>query len=187
MTIRQALHATLLGWCLAAGTAWAQTAAPVVLSLTAQFDGQSETKRVTLSTAASPTGQHIALLERTHTYDVGGSMPRAQWEARFAAGLPDDTIPLGCDTTTCQFMRHRSAKTGVDVSLRPMVGSGEFQALSIGVTPHRFQPSPDAEAPARVDTWTRNLDTSLRVGDNRVIDLDGHGVLTIERLGPRDR
>lgn len=182
MTIRQWLHATLLGGCLAAGTAWAQTAAPVVLSVTAQFDGQSETKRVTLPTEASPAGQHVALLERTHTYDVGGSMPRAQWEARFAAGLPDDTIPLGCDTTTCQFMRHRWAKTGVDVTLRPMIVSGEFQTLSIGVTLHRFQPSPDVDAPARVDTWARNLDTSLRVGDNRVIDLDGHGVLTIERL-----
>ncbi|MCO5398072.1 hypothetical protein [Ralstonia soli] len=183
MTIRQALHATLLGCSLATGTVWAQMAAPVVISVTAQFDGQSETKRVTLPMETSGTGQHVALLERTQTYDVGGSMPRAQWEARFAAGLPDDTAPLGCDATTCQFMRHRWAKTGVDVTLRPMVVSGEFQTLSIGVTLHRFQPSPDADAPARVDTWTRNLDTSLRVGDNRVIDLDGHGVLTIERLG----
>lgn len=182
MTIRQTLHATLLGCCLATGTAWAQPAMPVVLSVTAQFDGQSETKRVTLSTDSAATGQHVALLEHTHTYDVGGSMPRKEWEERFAAGLPDDTIPLGCDTTTCQFMRHRWAKTGVDVTLRPMIVSGAFQTLSIGVTLHRFQPSPDAEAPARVDTWTRNLDTSLRVGDTRSMDLDGQGVLTIERL-----
>jgi hypothetical protein len=182
MTIRRILHATLLGCGLAAGTAWAQTAAPVVLSVTAQFDGQSETKRITLPAEPSATGQHLALLERTQTYDVGGSMPRAQWEERFAAGVPDDTIPLGCDTTTCKFMRHRWAKTGVDVTLRPMIVSGVFQTLSIGVTLHRFQPSPDAEAPARVDTWARSLDTSLRVGDSRTMDLDGHGVLTIERL-----
>ncbi|MGS0621756.1 hypothetical protein ACU8YE_02520 [Ralstonia sp. VS2407] len=182
MTIRQALRTTLLGCCLAAGTAWAQPAVPVILSVTAQFDGQSETKRVTLSADTSTTGEHIALLERTHTYDVGGSMPRKEWEARFAAGLPDDTIPLGCDTTTCQFMRHRWAKTGVDVTLRPMGASGEFQTLSIGVTLHRFQPSPDTEAPAHVDTWARNFDTSLRIGDTRTMDLDGHGVLTIERL-----
>ena len=182
MTIRQALRATLLGCCLAAGTVLAQPTVPVVLSVTAQFDGQSETKRVTLATDTSTTGQHVALLERTHTYDVGGSMPRKEWETRFAAGLPDDTIPQGCDTTTCQFIRHRWAKTGVDVTLRPMVMSGEFQTLSIGVTLHRFQPSPDAEAPARVDTWTRNLDTSLRIGDTKTMDLDGHGVLTIERL-----
>lgn len=64
-----------------------------------------------------------------------------------------------------------------------MVASGEFQTLSIGVTLHRFQPSPDAEAPARIDTWTGNVDTSLRVGDTKTMDLDGHGVLTIERLG----
>lgn len=184
MTIRPRLHTMLLGCCLVAGAASAQAAAPVVLSVTAQFDGQSETKRITLPTETSATGEHVALLERTQTYDVGGSMPRKEWEERFAAGLPDDTIPLGCDTTTCKFMRHHWAKTGVDVTLRPMVVSGEFQTLSIGVTLHRFQPSPDAEAPAHVDTWARNLDTSLRVGDNRVIDLDGHGVLTIERLAP---
>ncbi|WP_024973057.1 hypothetical protein [Ralstonia pickettii] len=183
MTIRQTVRAMLLGCCLAAAPALAQLTVPVILSVTAQFDGQSETKRVTLSANTSTTGQHVALLERTHTYDVGGSMPRKDWEARFAAGLPDDTIPLGCDTTTCQFIRHRWAKTGVDVTLRPMVVSGEFQTLSIGVTLLRFQPSPDAEAPARVDTWTRNLDTSLRVGDTKTMDLDGHGMLTIERLG----
>lgn len=182
MRIRQALRATLLGSCLAAGTVLAQPTAPVALSVTAQFDGQSETKRVTLATDTSTTGQHVALLERTHTYDVGGSMPRKEWETRFAAGPPDDTIPQGCDTTTCQFIRHRWAKTGIDVALRPMVVSGEFQTLSIGVTLHRFQPSPDAEAPARIDTWTRNLDTSLRIGDTKTMDLDGHGVLTIERL-----
>lgn len=182
MTIRRPLHATLLGCCLAAGTAWAQTSAPVVLTVTAQFDGQSETKRLTLPAQTSTAGEHVALLERTHTYDVGGSMPRQQWEERFATGLPHDTIPLGCDTTTCRFMRHRWAKTGVDVTLRPMMVSGEFQTLSIALTLHRFQPSPDAEAPARVDTWARNIDTSLRVGDSRIIDLDGHGVLTIERL-----
>lgn len=182
MTIRQTVRAMLLGCCLAAAPALAQPTTPVILSVTAQFDGQSETKRVTLSAETSTTGQHVALLERTHTYDVGGSIPRKEWEARFAAGLPDDTIPLGCDTTTCQFIRHRWAKTGVDVTLRPMVVSGEFQTLSIGVTLHRFQPSPDAESPARVDTWARNLDTSLRVGDTKTMDLDGHGMLTIERL-----
>jgi hypothetical protein len=181
MTIRQALHTLLLGCCFIAGTSWGQGTAPVVLGVTAQLDGQSETKRVTLS-ADTSTRQHVALLEHTQSFDVGGSMPRAQWEERFAAGLPDDTIPLGCDATVCQFMRHRWAKTGVDVSLRPMAASGEFQPLSIGVTLHRFRPSPDAEAPAQVDTWTRNLDTSLRVGDMRTIDLDGRGVLTIERL-----
>jgi hypothetical protein len=166
MTIRQTVRAMLLGCCLAAAPALAQPTTPVILSVTAQFDGQSETKRVTLSAETSTTGQ-----------------PRKEWEARFAAGLPDDTIPLGCDTTTCQFIRHRWAKTGVDVTLRPMVVSGEFQTLSIGVTLHRFQPSPDAESPARVDTWARNLDTSLRVGDTKTMDLDGHGMLTIERLG----
>ena len=79
MTIRQALRATLLGCWLAAGTVLAQPTVPVVLSVTAQFDGQSETKRVTLATDTSTTGQHVALLERTHTYDVGGSMPRKEW------------------------------------------------------------------------------------------------------------
>ncbi|PLT18820.1 MULTISPECIES: hypothetical protein [Ralstonia] len=181
MTIRQALHTLLLGCCFIAVPSWGQGTAPVVLGVTAQLDGQSETQRVTLP-ADTSTGQHVALLEHTQSFDVGGSMPRAQWEERFAAGLPDDTITLGCDATVCQFMRHRWAKTGVDVSLRPMAASGDFQPLSIGVTLHRFRPSPDAESPAQVDTWTRNLDTSLRVGDMRTIDLDGRGVLTIERL-----
>ncbi|AJW45010.1 hypothetical protein [Ralstonia mannitolilytica] len=181
MTIRQALHTLLLGCCFIAVPSWGQGTAPVVLGVTAQLDGQSETQRVTLP-ADTSTGQHVALLEHTQSFDVGGSMPRTQWEERFAAGLPDDTITLGCDATVCQFMRHRWAKTGVDVSLRPMAASGDFQPLSIGVTLHRFRPSPDAESPAQVDTWTRNLDTSLRVGDMRTIDLDGRGVLTIERL-----
>ncbi|CAG2137393.1 hypothetical protein [Ralstonia mannitolilytica] len=181
MTIRQALHTLLLGCCFIAVPSWGQGTAPVVLGVTAQLDGQSETQRVTLP-ADTSTGQHVALLEHTQSFDVGGSMPRTQWEERFAAGLPDDTITLGCDATVCQFMRHRWAKTGVDVSLRPMAASGDFQPLSIGVTLHRFRPSPDAESPAQVDTWTRNLDTSLRVGDMRTIDMDGRGVLTIERL-----
>ncbi|MHA6844961.1 hypothetical protein [Ralstonia syzygii] len=109
-------------------------------------------------------------------------MPRAAWEQRFAAGLSDDTIPLGCDTSACRFVRHQWARTGVDVTLRPLTGSGELQPLSIAVTLHRFQPAPDAGTPARIDTWQRNLDTSLRVDDSRTIDLDAHGTLTIERL-----
>ncbi len=182
MTIHHALRAVLLGWSVAAASAWAQQATPLVFNVTAQLGGQSETQRLTLSTEPSAAGQHVTLLERTQTYDVGGSMPRAQWEAQFAAGQPGDTIPLGCDASACQFMRHRWAKTGVDVTLRPMIVSGVFQTLSIGVTLHRFHPSPDVQAPARVDTWSRNIDTSLRVGDSRTVDLDGQGILTIERL-----
>jgi len=168
--------------CIGAHAAWAQAPDPAVFSVTAQFDNQWETKRLPLQPEPSTASQHLALLERTHTFDVGGSMPRAQWEARFAAGVPDDTIPLGCDATTCRFMRHRRAKTGVDVTLRPMGGSGGFQTLAIGVALHRFLPSLDAQDPSQVDTWTRDIDTSLRVGDHQIIDLDGHGVLTIERV-----
>ena len=109
-------------------------------------------------------------------------MPRKQWEAQFSAGQPDDTIPLGCDATTCKFMRHQQAKTGVDVTLRPLTGSGVFQPLSIGVALHRFQPGADAQTSAKIDTWIQNLDTSLRVGDSKTLDLDGRGTLTIERL-----
>lgn len=50
------------------------------------------------------------------------------------------------------------------------------------MTLHRFLPAPDGETPASIDTWRRNLDTSLRVGDSRTIDLDARGTLTIERL-----
>ncbi len=56
-------------------------------------------------------------------------------------------------------------------------------ALSVATTAAQAQlPAPDARAPARIDTWQRNLDTSLRVGDSRTIDLDTRGTLTIERL-----
>jgi hypothetical protein len=167
---------------MAASGVWAQSTPPLILSVTAQIDNESETQRLTLPAEPPAPGQHITLLEHTQTYDVGGTMPRTEWEARFAAGLPDDTIPLGCDATACQFIRHRWAKTGLDVTLRPMTGSGPFEALSIEVTLHRFRPSPDAKAPARVDTWTQHIDTSLRVGDSRTLDLDGQGTLTIERL-----
>ncbi|MDE2202557.1 MAG: hypothetical protein KGJ38_07480 [Burkholderiaceae bacterium] len=167
---------------MTASAACAQPMPPLIFRVTAWLDGQSETQRLTMPAAPSATGQHITLLAHTHTYDVGGSMPRAEWEKRFAAGLPDSTIPLGCDTTACQFIRHRWAKTGIDVTLRPVSASGTFQALSIGVTLHRFRPSSDAQVPSQVDTWTHNIDTSLRMGDSRTLDLDGQGTVTIERL-----
>jgi len=110
------------------------------------------------------------------------SRPRPEWEVQFAAGQPDDTIPLGCDTNTCKSIRHHEAKTGVDVTLRPLAASGIFQPLSIGVALHRFQPATDTQTPAKIDTWTLNLDTSLHVGDSKTLDLDGRGTLTIERL-----
>ncbi|WP_369952352.1 hypothetical protein [Ralstonia syzygii] len=187
MTTRTACpcRLALLALSVAATATHAQMPAPLVLSVTAQLDGQSETRRLTWPAQASTVGQHVMLLEHTQTYNTGGSMPRAEWEQRFAAGLSDDTIPLGCDTSACRFVRHQWAKTGVDVTLRPLTGSGELQPLSIAVTLHRFQPAPDAGTPARIDTWQRNLDTSLRVGDSRTIDLDARGTLTIERLdGP---
>ncbi|MDO3522516.1 hypothetical protein [Ralstonia pseudosolanacearum] len=181
MTMRPTCSCRLAALALSAA-AHAQLPAPLVLSLTAQLDGQSETRRLALPAQASATEPHVTLLERTQSYDTGGSMPRAEWEQRFAAGLPDDTIPLGCDASACRFVRHQWAKTGVDVTLRPLAGSGEFQPLSIAVTLHRFLPAPDGETPASIDTWRRNLDTSLRVGDSRTIDLDARGTLTIERL-----
>ena len=184
MTTHRALHAVLFlfSLCFGAGAARAQSAAPLIFSVTAQFDGQSETQRVTLPADPSARAQHVTLLEHSHTYDIGDSMPRKQWEAQFSAGQPDDTIPLGCDATTCKFMRHQQAKTGVDVTLRPLTGSGVFQPLSIGVALHRFQPGTDAQTSAKIDTWIQNLDTSLRVGDSKTLDLDGRGTLTIERL-----
>ncbi|MGM3276056.1 hypothetical protein [Ralstonia sp. 24A2] len=184
MTTRRALHAVLLLLSLrfGAGAVFAQSAVPLIFSVTAQLEGRSETQRLTLPADLSTSAQHVTLLERTHTYDVGDTMPRPEWEAQFAAGQPDDTIPLGCDTNTCKFIRHRWAKTGVDVTLRPLAVSVVFQPLSIEVTLHRFQPATDAQTPAKIDTWTLNLDTSLRVGDSKTLDLDGRGVLTIERL-----